>query len=200
MRKKKKKILVQNLDGLLPTGWARHRAHRRGRWGAGLGAGALGRWGAGLGAGRWAGRRALGERACVGAGAAGSWARGRKAQRTCAGVCGREWACADGRGRAHGVHAQAGKQADVLALGARGAGSERQGAAGRAVGRGRTRGRARQGAAVRGLGVQLGQVGCFGAPDSVFGPVRLGSFLSHQMNTVHCKIFFRKKKIFIKFN
>ena len=52
----------------------------------------------------------------------------------------------------------------------------------------------------RGLGVQLGQVGCFGAPDSVFGPVRLGSFLSHQMNTVHCKIFFRKKKIFIKFN
>ena len=77
---------------------------------------------------------------------------------------------------------------------------------------GRTRGRARQdawqGAAVRsrgaagarlgqpgrGLGVQLGQVGCFGAPDSVFGPVRLGSFLSHQMNTVHCKIFFRKKK------
>ena len=45
-----------------------------------------------------------------------------------------------------------------------------------------------------GLGVQLGQVGCFGAPDSVFGPVRLGSFLSHQMNTVHCKIKFSKKK------
>ena len=59
-------------------------------------------------------------------------------------VCGRERACADGRGLAHGVHAQAGKQADVRALGARGAGSERQGAAGRAVGRGRTRGRARQ--------------------------------------------------------
>ena len=109
----------------------------------------------------------------------------------------------------------------MLALGARGAGSERQGAARRAVGRGRTRGRARQCAAGRGrarqcaagrgrrarpgqpgrgLGLQLGQVGCFGAPDSVFGPVRLGSFLSHQMNTVHCKIFFRKKKIFIKFN
>ena len=63
-------------------------------------------------------------------------------------------ACADGRGRAHGVHAQAGKQADVRALGARGAGSERQGAAGRAVGSDRTRGRARQdarqGAAGRG--------------------------------------------------
>ena len=29
---------------------------------------------------------------------------------------------------------------------------------------------------------------------SVFGPVRLGIFLSHQMNTVHCKI-----KIFLKF-
>ena len=142
----------------------------------------------------------------MGAGAAGSWARGRKAQRTCAGVCGRERACADvcgreracadGRGRAHGVHAQAGKQADVRALGARGAGSERQGAAGRAVGRGRTRGRARQCAAgARGLGVQLGLVGCFGASNSVFGPVRLGSFLSHLMNTVHCKINFRKKKI-----
>ena len=120
------------------------------------------------------------------------------------------WAQAytDGRGRAQGVHAQAGKRADVRALGARGAGSARQGATGRAAGRGRARqcaagrGSARQGAAVRGrrarpgrgLGVQLGQVGCFGAPDSVFGPVRLGSFLSHQMNTVHCKIFFRKKK------
>ena len=165
---------------------------------AGLGTGRTG-VGAGLGAGAlgWA----LGERACVGAGAAGSWARGRKAQRTCAGVYGRERACADGRGRAHGVHAQAGKQADVRALGARGADSERQGAAGRAAGRGRARQcaagrgrRARPGQPGRGLGVQLGQVGCFGAPDSVFGPVRLGSFLSHQMNTVHCKIFFRKKK------
>ena len=105
------------------------------------------------------------------------------------------------------MHAQAGKRADMRALGARGAGSARQGATGRTVGRGRTRQcaggrdrRARLGRPGRGLGVQLGQVGCFGAPDSVFGPVRLGSFLSHQMNTVHCKIFFRKKKIFIKFN
>ena len=30
--------------------------------------------------------------------------------------------------------------------------------------------------------------------DSVFGPVQLGIFLSHLMNTVHCKINFRKKK------
>ena len=65
---------------------------------AGLG---TGRTGVGAGALGWA------------LGAAGSWARGRKAQRTCAGVCGRERACADGRGRAHDVHAQAGKQADV---------------------------------------------------------------------------------------
>ena len=137
----------------------------------------------------------------MGAGAAGSWARGRKAQRACAGVCGRERACADGRGRAYGVHAQAGKKADVRALGARGrqvSGRARQGAAGRAVGRVRTRGRARQCAAgarqARGLGVQLSQVGCFGASNSGFGPVRLGSFLSHLMNTVHCKINFRKKK------
>ena len=32
--------------------------------------------------------------------------------------------------------------------------------------------------------------------DSVFGPVRLGIFLSHLMNTVHCKINFRKKNIY----
>ena len=149
----------------------------------------------------------------MGAGTAGSWARGRKAQRTCAGVCGREQACADGRGRAHGVHAQAGKQADVRALGARGAGSERQGAAGRGRTRGRARQDARQGAAVRsrgaagarpgrGLGAacarglgQLGQVGVLCTLTRFFfGPVRLGSFLSHQMNTVHWKINFRKKK------
>ena len=41
-------------------------------------------------------------------------------------MSGRERACADGRGRAQGVHAQAGKRVDVRALGARGAGSERQ--------------------------------------------------------------------------
>ena len=34
--------------------------------------------------------------------------------------------------------------------------------------------------------------------DSVFfGPVRLGSFPSHQMNTVHYKINFRKKKLYL---
>ena len=153
---------MQNLDGLLPTGWARHRARRRGRAGLGrLGAGAhgRGRWCAGLGAGCWAGRRALGERACLGAGAAGSWARGRKAQRACAGV----------RGRAR-------QGAAVRSRGAAGARPRRPG---------------------RSLGVQLGQVGCFGAPNSVFSPVRLGSFLSHLMNNVHCKINFRKNFFFL---
>ena len=77
------------------------------------------------------------------------------------------------------------------ALGGTGAGTRGAGARRRVAGRGR---RARPGQPGRGLGMQLGQVGCFGAPDSVFGLVRLGSFLSHQMNTVHCKIFFRKKK------
>ena len=51
------------------------------------------------------------------------------------------------------------------------------------------------------MGVQAGPVGpvlvhC--APGSVLvrflDPVQLGIFLSHQMNTVHCKINFRKKK------
>ena len=45
MKKKmrKKKNLVQNLDGLLPIGWARHRARRRGA------AGGLARcWAAGV--------------------------------------------------------------------------------------------------------------------------------------------------------
>ena len=127
---RKKFFLVQNLDGLLPTGWARHRAHRRGRWGAGLGAGALG---AGLGAGRWARGRAW-ARALQAVGRAGArrsgrarvCADGRGRARTGAGMREHERACADGRGRAQGVHAQAGKRADVRALGARGAGSERQ--------------------------------------------------------------------------
>ena len=180
---------MQNLDGLLPTGWARHRAHRRGRWGAGLGAGPLG-WalGAGLGAGRWARGHAW-ARALQAVGRAGARRSGRV--RACAGV--------SGRARARTRCACAGRQASGRAGARRARG--RQCAAGRDRTRGRARQDARQGAAGRdsarpgrGLGVQLGQVGCFGAPDSVFGPVRLGSFLSHLMNTVHCKINLRKKK------
>ena len=55
----------------------------------------------------------------------------------------------------------------------------------------------------RWMGAQAGPVLVHCAPGSVLArfldPVRLGIFLSHQMNTVHCKIkFFREKKI-IKF-
>ena len=92
-------------------------------------------------------------------------------------------------------------------MGARGAGRER---AERAVWAG---GRAAWARGARGLGVPV-RVGwacwlvswaSFGAQctwlsfDSVFGPVRLGIFPSHIMNTVHCKINFRKK-IYFKFN
>ena len=54
------------------------------------------------------------------------------------------------------------------------------------------------------MGAQAGPVLVHCAPGSVLArfldPVRLGIFLSHQMNTVHYKIiFFKKKIIFIKF-
>ena len=142
---------------------------------------------------------------------AGRWAQALLAGvRTGAGMRGQARACAEGRGWAR---ARAGRACAGRHAGGR-AGSRRARGRQRAAGRGRTRGRARQdarqGAAVRSrgaagarpglpgrsLGVQLGQVGCFGPPDSVFGPVRLGSFLSHQMNTVHCKINFQKKNIY----
>ena len=57
------------------------------------------------------------------------------------------------------------------------------------------------------MGAQAGPAGpvlvhC--APGSVLArfldPVRLGIFLSHQMNTVHCKINFRKKKYLLNSN
>ena len=126
-----------------------------------------------LGAVRWA--RAAGERAW------GVQASGR------AGAGGR----AGGRGE-RSAGGQAAARAAGAGVGARGAGCER----------------AERGAWARGLGMPV-RAGCtcwlvswasFGAQctwlsfDSVFGPVRLGIFLSHLMNTVHCKINFRKKK------
>ena len=98
------------------------------------------------------------------------------------------------------------------ARGAQAAGQARarQGVAGAQTRHGRAgaRGRPRQGRTGRPAGrpvhawcAQLGQVGCFAAPDSVFGLVRLGIFPSHQMNTVHGEIkFFEKKNIFKKLN
>ena len=90
-----------------------------------------------------------------------------------------------------------------------GAGRHGVGAQGRAA---RRRVRAGHGRPGRGLGAggwqtgPVGQVLVHCAPGSVLArfldPVRLGIFLSHQMNIVHykIKIFFSKKKIiFIKF-
>ena len=184
--KKKKNYLVQNLDGLLPTGWTRHRARRRG---------AAGRWGAqaGLGAGRWARGRVAGgwaRRARAGSGTA------RALQATGARACGA------GAGRRRGAQA-------------RGAGAgRRRGAQARArgqLGGRRARGRAAgvgagRWAWARGLGAAWAPGLALGSALGALGPfsIRFDSFffLSHQMNTVHCKIkiFFRKKKIiFIKF-
>ena len=161
-------------------------------------AGALGRWCAG----------ALGRWACVGAraGAAGARAQGAAV----GGARGRLGERQKRTGRA------AGWASGSRARRARGA--RRRRAAGARAGMAWARRGARLGArcarGTAGLGVawaldgwQTGPAGpvlvhC--APGSVLArfldSVRLGIFLSHQMNTVHCKInFFRKKKIFIKF-
>ena len=92
-------------------------------------------------------------------------------------------------GRAGGSSARA-RSAGGRA-GARARGYERQRRAGRAG--------EREGGRLGSLGVQLGQVGCFGHLTWFLDPVRLSIFLSHQMNTVHCKINFQKIFFFIKF-
>ena len=117
------------------------------------------------------------------------------------GACRRAGARARADAQARAERRRAGGSAEAGAgVGARGAGRERVEHAAWARG-------------ARGLGVPvragwacwLVSWASFGAQctwlsfDSVFGPVRLGIFLSHIMNTVHCKINFRKKKNF-KFN
>ena len=128
-----------------------------------------------------------------------------------------DWARLLGAGRsARGARAAAararGAQAGARAgVGAAGRGREqeaaRQGAraAGRQerAGQGRRRGRAGRWAwarGVRGLGVAWAPGLALGSALSALGPfsIRFDSFfsLSHQMNTVHCKVkFFRKKNI-----
>ena len=92
---------------------------------------------------------------------------------------------------------------------ARQAGLSGRGAAGHAAGRAGARGRQARWARPawawpgRSLCARAGPAGPgwgFVHSDSVFfGPVRLGSFPSHQMNTVHGEIkFFEKKKIYFK--
>ena len=89
-----------------------------------------------------------------------------------------------------------------------GAGGRRAGARGAQAGRRQRAGQAqagcRRGCACAGrLGVLAGQLGQVGALctwlsfDSVFDRFDLELFLSHEMNTVHCKIF---KFFFIKLN
>ena len=153
-------------------GWATAQVSLRLGWALGAGRAGAGRagtaqaaWARGRGAqGRWGGRR-------MGAGAAGMGVR-RAGERT------REAARHGGRGT------QAAGQACA-----------RQGAAGARTRHGRAgaRGRRRQGLAGRPAGrpvrawcAQLGQVGCFAAPDSVFGLVRLGIF-SESPNE-HCSL------------
>ena len=89
---------------------------------------------------------------------------------------------------------------DAQATGGRRAGRHGVDAQGRAAGSTERAGHGRPG---RSMGAQAGPAGpvlvhC--APGSVLArfldPVRLGIFLSHQMNTVHCKIIFFFKNIY----
>ena len=143
------------------------------RLGAGLGVAAGAHAGVGrrwLGVG-WAGARRAG--------------RVRSAQ---AGVRGRRWACVGaGRhegGRARALERSVGSRQQAHGRGARQADTGAQARGARQAGAGR---------AGLALGCALGALGLFSIRfDSVF-------FLSHQMNTVHCKIIFSEKKYF-KFN
>ena len=178
--KNKKKIWVQNLK------WA--TAHLSRRLGARQAQGARGACVGSAGA-RWA--RALGAsrqawQACVGA--------GRGAQASVRGRAGRRRQAAAARKRSRRMRARQ--------LGAGAGAGGRQGAAraaGRALGA-RQAGAGRAGRAAWAPGLALGSA--LGA----LGPfsIRFDSFfffLSHQMNTVHCKIkFFRKKKYLLNSN
>ena len=132
------------------------------------------------------------------------WARGTVTQRASA-----QAGCAT---RRHGTGGMGTRALGARALGARALGAQAMGGRlackhgvgvqGRAAGRTVRAGHGRPG---RWMGAQAGPPGpvlvhC--APGSVLArfldPIRLGIFLSHHMNTVHCKINFRKKK-FIKF-
>ena len=154
----------------------------------------------GAGAGRAAGaqaRRGRAQqecRACLGArmGTAGGWARGRGAQRArglAEQAARRRWGV--------GVHSGRGRQARTRQVSGSRRGSARssRGMAGWAAGARPRRWARSLGAGPAALarelalGCALGALGLFSIRfDSVF-------FLSHQMNTVHCKIKFSKKKI-----
>ena len=175
----------ENFDGLLPILWTGHTGvRRRGSWGAGLACvgrragvrGALGwrAWDARQG--RWrTRRRRLGRGAGGHAGGRRAGARGAQA--------GRQQRARHGAGGRAG--ARQGERARGWAHGARGA--RPTGSTGAQP--------------VRAGWASWARLGFLCTLTRFFGPVRLGSFLSHQMNTVHCKINFfkKKKKKFIKF-
>ena len=136
---------------------------------------------AGAQAGRAARRRGAGG---MGAGQAGAGALG-----------------AQGAQGARGAQATGGRRAGRHGVGSQGRAAGRAGARGWA--HGARRARPAWAWPGRWMGAQAGPAGpvlvhC--APGSVLArfldPVRLGIFLSHQMNTVHCKINFRKKNIY----
>ena len=176
--------------------WALGWVRRQGRW-------ACWRWGAGLGV------QARRQQALGRAGTARACANGRGARRRARRARQAERAA----GWASGSSAQGARQAGRAAAGRAGcagrAGDGRQARGqawrGRAGARGWARTvRAGHGRPGRGLGAGGWQTGPAGpvlvhyAPGSVLArfldPVRLGIFLSHQMNIVHYKIkFFRKK-------
>ena len=159
---------MQNLDGLLPTGWTRHRARRRGaagRWGAG--AHRRGRWCAGLGAGAlgWA----------LGAGREGVWQAAGRAGRALGAA--RHGRC---RQRARGPAPRgvgAGRRRGVQAWGARQAGRRRWARAGHAAG-------ARPGRWARGRALGTRQAGAGRAGRA--RPGRLGwPWAVHSVHSAH---------------
>ena len=139
-------------------GWATAQVSLRLGWALGAGRAGTGR--AGTAQAAWAGGRGAhgrwGGRRWGALGAAGMGARGAQA----AGQA-RAWQGAAGARTRHGLAGAHGRR--------------RQGRAGRPAGR-----------PVRAWCVQLGQVGCFAAPDSVFGLVRLGIF--PESPNEHCSL------------
>ena len=168
-----------------------------------LGVLALGRWARRVGSRRWArraGSRRWGARARRGVRGRAQGAR-TGAQGAAGEARGRQGT--DARGGAPGAGARG-----AQATGGRRAGRHGMGAQGRAAGRTVRSGHGRPGRGLGAGGLQTGPAGpvlvhC--APGSVLArfldPVRLGIFLSHQMNIVHYKIkFFRKKKYLLNSN
>ena len=164
-KKKREKNGVEIGNGLLPI---EHEARRwAGRW-AGVGAGGrAGRWALGAGARGW---RADGRAGLAGAGRGQRRQRGRRAAAALGHADGRGAQALGRAGERHSMGPRSlggrtagrpGARAWAWAAATRGArGRRRQGLAGRPAGR-----------PVRVWCAQLGQVGCFGAPDSVFGLV-----------------------------